>query len=61
MAFQKKLSIAYPILYDAAGTVSRMYGVMGIPVSVIIDRNGMIKYRGYSLPENYEQLFAQLL
>jgi len=61
MAFQKKWSIAYPILYDTAGTVSRMYGVMGIPVSVIIDRNGMIKYRGYTLPENYEQLFAQLL
>lgn len=61
MAFQKKSSIAYPILYDAAGTVSRMYGVMGIPVSVIIDRNGVIKYRGYTLPENYEQLFAQLL
>jgi hypothetical protein len=41
--------------------VSRLYYVTGVPVSVIIDRKGVIQYRGYQLPDNADQLIAQLL
>ena len=61
MAFQKKYGLPYPILYDKDNVVSRLYGVTGIPVSIVIDRKGIIQYRGYALPENIENLFAQLL
>ena len=60
-AFQQKTQLPYPILYDASQVVSRLYYVTGVPVSVIIDRKGVIQYRGYQLPDNADQLIAQLL
>ena len=38
-----------------------MYAVSGIPVSIIIDREGIIKYRGNVMPENIELLLKQML
>jgi peroxiredoxin len=60
-AFQLKNQLPYPILYDVSQDVSRMFYVTGIPVSIIIDRKGVIQYRGYQLPDNVEQLISQLL
>ena len=60
-AFQQRTQMPYPILYDSAQDVCRLYYVTGVPVSVIIDRKGIIQYRGYQLPDNADQLIAQLL
>ena len=60
-AFQQRAQLPYPILYDGAQEVSRLYYVTGVPVSVIIDKKGVIQYRGYQLPDNADQLIAQLL
>ncbi len=60
-AFQQKTQLPYPILYDSMQEVSRLYYVTGVPVSVIIDRKGIIQYRGYQLPDNADQMIAQLL
>jgi peroxiredoxin len=60
-AYQQKAQLPYPILYDATQEVSRMFYVTGVPVSIIIDRKGVIQHRGYQLPENAEQLISQLL
>ena len=60
-AYQVKNQLPYTVLYDAVQEVSRRFYVTGIPVSIIIDRKGIIQYRGYQLPENVEQLVSQLL
>jgi peroxiredoxin len=60
-AFQQKTQLPYPILYDSMQEVSRLYYVTGVPVSVIIDRKGTIQHRGYQLPDNADQIIAQLL
>jgi len=49
------------VLYDKDQTVSRSYGVSGIPVSIIIDKEGVIIFRGYGLPEDVEQFFDKTL
>jgi peroxiredoxin len=59
-AFQKKYDIPYPILYDETNIVSRTYGVQGIPVSLVIDRQGIIQFRGNLLPDSIDSLFAML-
>lgn len=59
-AFQQQYSLPYPVLYDQEGVATRLYGIMGVPVSIIIDRSGIIQYRGYALPENIEHLLKQL-
>lgn len=60
-AYQQKTQLPYPILYDSQQDVSRTFYVTGIPVSIIIDRKGVIQYRGYQLPDNIEQIISQLL
>ncbi len=53
-AFQKKYDLPYPILYDNNTIVSRLYGVIGVPYSILVDRNGKIVYRSNRTPENLE-------
>jgi len=53
-AFQKKYELPYPILYDNNAVVSRQYGVIGVPYSVLIDRSGKVVYRSNGTPESLE-------
>lgn len=39
--------ITYPILWDPAETISKVYILYGMPVSYIIDRDGVIKDRKF--------------
>jgi peroxiredoxin len=41
-AFSRKYNIPYPILLDEEGKVYRNYGVGGVPVKALIDRDGRI-------------------
>lgn len=41
-AYSKKHSLPYPTLLDQEGTISKSYGVLGVPVKVLIDRDGRI-------------------
>lgn len=42
-AVLKEHNVPYPTLVDADGTVSKAYGVRGIPHTVIIDRDGIVR------------------
>lgn len=41
-AFSKKYALPYPTLMDHDGKISKDYGVVGVPVKVLIDREGRI-------------------
>jgi peroxiredoxin len=41
-AYAKKHSLPYPTLLDRDGNVSRSYGVVGVPVKLLINRDGRI-------------------
>jgi peroxiredoxin len=58
-AFQKKFELPYPILYDANAMVSRQFGVVGVPFSVLVDRDGKIVYRSNRTPDNLEAFLAK--
>lgn len=54
--FAKKFSIKFPMLIDQYGKLMRAYRVSAIPVSIIINKNGMIEgmalgARDYKSPE----------
>jgi peroxiredoxin len=40
----EKLELAYPVLFDAERSVSREYKLNALPVVVVIDRDGAIRY-----------------
>lgn len=61
ISFKKRYETNYSILYDSDSMVTRLYGVSGIPTSIIIDKKGIIRYRGYALPPNVESVVEELL
>ena len=55
----KKLGINFPVLFDQEKHVSKMYDIDAMPMTVLIDRNGDVRYlhRGYK--ESYLSLYQQ--
>ncbi len=49
-AFQGEFGITYPSVYDPAGKLAYDYGLIGLPTTFIIDREGRIAYQfvGYT-------------
>ena len=45
LAFVKKLQVTYPILLDPDGEVGLLYGAFGMPLSYLIDEEGIILAR----------------
>ena len=61
--FVSKLNISYEVLLDKDGAVARKYGVIGLPTTFMIDRNGNLYNRilGESTPEVFEKIVRELL
>jgi len=62
-AFTERLGISYEVLLDSQGEVTRRYGVMGLPMTFIVDRHGIIKTRiaGESTAEAFAGILDELL
>jgi len=61
--FVRELGISYDVLLDRQGEVMRGYRVMGLPMTFIVDRQGLVRARivGESTPEVFERAIASLL
>jgi len=62
-AFTERMGISYEVLLDSRGEVMRRYGVMGLPMTFIVDQHGVIKARivGESTAEAFESILNELL
>jgi len=49
VAWLKGVPVTFPILFDTDSAVAGRFGVEGMPSSVLVDRNGQVRYihRGY--------------
>jgi len=60
-----KLGVTFPVLLDTEKTVSKLYDVSTMPSTMIIDRDGKVRYvhRGYlaGYEESYEKQIRELL
>jgi peroxiredoxin len=43
-AFLKENPVPFPVLYDPSGKAGNAYGVQGIPVTCVVDRQGKIAH-----------------
>ena len=55
------LKITYPVLLDARKEVSRAYEVGTMPVTVLIDREGIVRYVSEGYKPGYEKGYADEL
>ena len=61
----KDVSVSFPILYDTESVVSKLYDVEAMPTTVIVDRDGNMRYlhRGYKpgFENEYRQQIKELI
>jgi peroxiredoxin len=50
--FVDKHGITYTVLQDSDGTIASKYGIRGVPTTIILDKAGVIRYRGHSIPKD---------
>jgi peroxiredoxin len=43
--FMTKTRVSYPVLMDTTSSLARAYEVTGLPKTIFIDRNGLVRYR----------------
>jgi peroxiredoxin len=59
------LKVAFPILYDTTNAVSKLYNVEAMPTTIIVDRDGNMRFlhRGYKpgYEEDYEKQIRELM
>lgn len=52
--YQKKYGLSYPLAFDEGSKVSDTYSVVGTPTLIIIDIDGVIRYRATKTPDDIE-------
>ncbi len=62
-ALAAQLKVPYQFLLDEVGMVADRYGVVGLPMSYIVDQSGLIRSRilGESTAETFEQIVRDTL
>jgi peroxiredoxin len=48
-AYRKRHEMAYPVLLDTSGDVSKEYGLFALPMTVLVDRKGTVVLRKYGV------------
>jgi len=54
--FIKNKGINYTVLLDQGARVAEIYDVRAIPMNILIDKKGEVKYVGHALPKNIEDV-----
>ena len=51
------LGVNFPVLFDARKEVSKLYDVSAMPVTVIVDREGTVRYVHHGYKPGYEDMY----
>lgn len=55
------LKVSYPVLFDTRKEVSRAYDVSAMPVTVLVDRAGVVRYVSEGYKPGYEKRYTDKL
>lgn len=58
-AYLKDVPVSFPILFDPDNTVTKAYDVKAMPTTVIIDRDGNMRYLHLAYKPGYEDKYAE--
>jgi peroxiredoxin len=57
MQMVEELGVNFPVLFDARKEVSKLYEVEAMPVTVIVDRQGTVRYVHHGYKPGYEEKY----
>ena len=55
----RDIPVTFPVLFDSDNQVSELYDVDAMPVTVLVDRNGDIRFMHWGYKPGYEELYEQ--
>jgi peroxiredoxin len=58
-AVLKDIPVNFPVLFDTQNTVSRLYNVVAMPSTVLVDREGKVRYLHKGYKPGYEQQYQE--
>ena len=53
----RELGVNFPVLFDARKEVSKLYDVDAMPVTVLVDREGNVRYVHQGYKPGYEEMY----
>jgi peroxiredoxin len=57
--YLRDVPVSFPILYDTQNTLSKLYDVNAMPTTVIVDRNGNVRYIHQGYKPGYEETYKK--
>lgn len=57
MTMIRELGVNFPVLFDARKEVSKLYNVDAMPVTILVDREGNVRYVHQGYKPGYEQAY----
>lgn len=57
--YLRDISVSFPILYDTKNTVSKAYNISAMPSTVMVDRNGNLRYLHHGYKPGYEKEYQK--
>lgn len=57
MQMIEELGVSFPVLFDARKEVSKLYEVEAMPVTVLVDREGKVRYIHHGYKPGYEDKY----
>jgi len=57
MQMIEELGVSFPVLFDASKEVSKLYEVDAMPVTVLVDREGNVRYVHHGYKPGYEEKY----
>ncbi len=58
-AILKQIPVTFPVLFDNESKVSKLYDVVAMPSTVLVDRDGNVRYLHHGYKPGYEQDYQQ--
>jgi peroxiredoxin len=59
MGVASRLGVQFPVLFDASQAVSRLYDLRTMPSSVLIDRDGRVRFVHLGYKDGYEDAYER--
>lgn len=50
--YVEKYQIPYPVVFDSGAKITKSFGIRGAPTYVILDKDGIVRYRGNKMPKD---------
>jgi len=58
-SYLKDVKVSFPVLYDTSSSVSKLYNVSAMPTTVLVDKNGNMRFLHMGYKPGYEKDYVK--